>query len=607
MKKRISIFSIATLLLTFTSCEDWLDMPSDVQFDSSTIFESVDRAEMALMGAYASTFNLELLYQFAMGTDELFSTESNSKSRFANYEYVVSEVPSSTYTSMYKSIEYANVCIKGLNEMTASDESEQKQIDAMIGEAYAIRAMCYLNIVRFFGDVPYSTVPVADLGTFVSSRVSRDTIYDGCIADLQKAVELIPWKSAGMVSTTERFTKNAAYGMLARVALYAAGYSLRFDLETYAESSLQLSQRSDAARIKELYKIAADACKAVISQNENSLLSSYEQVFRDLAEGAYNQETMYEFALYGANSSDVRNGYTNGMFCHTNSMFMKAEPQMAAMPNYYYAFEEADLRRDVTIANYGITDENIRQMNPYGHLTIGKFRVNWKSEVGTAASRRDINVPLLRYSDVLLMYAEALNEYNGSPTAEAIAAYEEVRTRGFGGDRSLIGTTPTTYQDFRDAIIEERRLELGFEHLRRTDLVRWGIAYEKLTEAKQDLIDMANRSGNYTDIDCYRAYLPEEATTFNDPVVAVEFISYKAEPDAAEKARLEQEGYVLVNMFDTGAGTSGTNGDRVFSQDAAWIEGLFAGLRKNRTELVPLNTTMMDENPGLVGQQHPAY
>lgn len=84
-----------------------------------------------------------------------------------------------------------------------------------------------------FGDVPYSTVPVLDMTTFSSSRVDRDEIYDGIIADLQEAVEVLPWYSEGFFSTPERISKNAAYGLLARTALYAAGYALHWDLNTY--------------------------------------------------------------------------------------------------------------------------------------------------------------------------------------------------------------------------------------------------------------------------------------------------------------------------------------------------------------------------------------
>lgn len=134
----------------------------------------------------------------------------------------------------------------------------------------AIRAYAYWNIVRFYGDVPYTDIPTSDLTTFSSSRVSRDTIYDHCVRDLQQAIDLLPWQSEGMVSTPERFTKNSAYGILARVALYAAGYSLRWDLSTvpYNASTVRIAQREDKARIHELYQIAADACKAVITQKK---------------------------------------------------------------------------------------------------------------------------------------------------------------------------------------------------------------------------------------------------------------------------------------------------------------------------------------------------
>ena len=232
MKKIMNILGIsAAMLLVFTSCEDWLDMPSESKADSSTVFETVGRAEMTVMGGYSWLHTQELGYQLLMGTDESASTESNSKYNVANYDYTnTSSMLSSTYTNMYKAIEYANVCIKNLPEMNVSD-GEKKKVDALLGEALAIRAYAYWNIVRFYGDVPYTNIPTVDLTTFSSSRVSRDTIYDHCIGDLKRAIELLPWKSEGMVATPERFTKNSAYGILARVALYAAGYSLRWDLK----------------------------------------------------------------------------------------------------------------------------------------------------------------------------------------------------------------------------------------------------------------------------------------------------------------------------------------------------------------------------------------
>jgi len=605
MKKVLYILGV-TFALTFSSCEDWLDMPSETKFDSTTIFETIGRAEMAVVGCYASTFNREFYYQLGMGTDECISTEgdTNSKNQIANYVYSTSNVPSSTYTAMYTGIEYANVCIKGLSQMTGSNDAEQKRIDMLLGEVYAVRAMNYLNLVRFYGDVPYPTIPVADMNTFSSSRVSRDIILDGCIEDLQKAVSLLPWQSEGMVPTVERFTRNAAYGILARVALYAAGYSLRWDLETYSPASVKLAQREDAARIDELYGIAIDACKQVIDQAENELLTNYETVFRDLVNGRYNKESMLEIGQYGTYVNSHATGYTNGMYVHTNSFYGKSQPAMHAIATYWYDFEEGDVRRDVTICNYGITSDNVRQMNTYASNTIGKFRVTWKKEVGNAINKRDINWPMLRYADVLLMYAEALNEFYDGPTQDAINKFEEVRARGYGNDKTIIGATPSDYQGFRNAIINERKLELGFESLRRTDLIRWGIHYESLVEAKQNVIDMANRTGKYTDIDLYRAYKKEVATTFEDPVNAVSFIGYKSEPDAAVKADLAAQGYTLLQMH----GNVALSYAQKLEPDITWVTSLFRGLEKNKVEIIPLHATdIIDINPGLAGQQHPLY
>ena len=240
------LYNISIVLLSgamLTSCKKFLDRKNEASFDSESTFENSSKAEMAVLGIYPFSFNRELYYQFGMGTDECISTEgnTNSKNQFSNYVYSPDITPTDTYTSMYKAIEYANVCIKNLPGIKPVDDADQKKINILLGESYALRAMSFLNVVRFFGDVPYPTIPVADAGTFASSRVSRDSVYDGCVADLQKAITLLPWKSEGMVPTPERFTKNAAYGILARTALYAAGFSLRWDLKTYAASSVKLA------------------------------------------------------------------------------------------------------------------------------------------------------------------------------------------------------------------------------------------------------------------------------------------------------------------------------------------------------------------------------
>ncbi len=658
MKKTLNTLGILAVSLAFASCQDWLDMPSESRADSSSIFATVSRAEMTVVGAYAYLHTQELGYQLLMGTDESSSTESNSKYYMSNYDYTnVTGMLSSTYTTMYKAIEYSNVCIKNLPQMKGANESEQKKIDALLGESLAVRAYAYWNLVRFFGDVPYTDVPTSDLATFSSSRVSRDTIWDNCVADLQRAIELLPWKSEGMVATSERFTKNAAYGILARVALYAAGYSLRWDLDKipYEKSTVRIAQRDDAARVRELLQIAADACKEVIDKGENALLDDYDQIFRDLATKGYNNETMLEYGWYGPNSPDVRTGYTNGIATSgTSATFGKGGSQMVAMPTLYFEFDEGDQRRDVSVCNYGIGSDDDLEMSTYLGASVGKYRIDWMKGRGTSDSRRDINFPLLRYSDVLLMYAEALNELNNGPTPEAAKALEDVRLRAFRKDGSKAGIAPAGYEEFRNAVIKERKLELSNESLRKSDLTRWGILYEHLTAEKDKLYQLARREGQYAGVDVYRAYkkvkgvlenpvigLPYvamdnadiaslglstesvetlkvindnskgylETTFYEDKATGKVYFTKDAVPAGVETA---EAAYTILNMFGCHSvkNRGGLSVEDVegYASKNTWIEDMFYGLQKNMVEILPLNTTsIIDVNPGLKDQQHPCY
>lgn len=661
MKNILNIVGAAALLWSAASCEDWLDMPSESKADSSSVFSSVSRAEMAVVGAYYYLHTQELGYQLLMGTDESVSTESNSKYNVSNYDYTAtSTMLSSTYTNMYTAIEYANVCIRNLPEMSVS-ESEEATVNVLLGECYAIRGYAYWNIMRWYGDVPYQDVPTSELTTFSSSRVSRDTIYDRCIADLQRAVELLPWRSESTLATTpERFTKNAAYGILARVALYAAGYSLRWDLSTvpYDASTCRVAQRDDQSRITELYQIAADACREVISRGENYLLDDYDQIFRDLGNQTYNWESMFEYGWFGANSADVRTGYTNGIPTSgtDNVELGKGGSQMMAMPTFYFEYEEGDQRRDVAICNYGLNlsdNNNSYQMNTYAGMGVGKYRINWKTSRGTSDSRRDINWPILRYADVLLMYAEALNELNNGPTAEAISAVRDVRLRAFENDESKIGTIPTGYDDFRDFIIQERKLELAHEGLRKSDLARWGILVSHLTEEKEKLVRLANREGEYADIAPYWAYKLTSVPTLDDPTIALEHIEmtegdvaailtgdelstlhimnsnsggyvettfyedesgnvYYTEPSGISTTPVS---YTILNMFGIHTikqkGNLSTQDIDGVADNNSWITGntgVFYGMKENMVEILPFNTTnIIDVNPGLAQQQHPCY
>ncbi len=153
---------------------------------------------------------------------------------------------------------------------------------------------------------------------------------------------------------------------------------------------------------------------------------------------------------------------------------------LVALLNYFYAFDSTDTRREVTVTLYSIVATNIKALRRLAELTDGKFRKDWRNPLlsGTALNP-EYNWLMIRFSDVLLMFAEAENELN-EPTAGAISAFEEVRKRAYKGNETKIGKTPTDKVSFFDAIANERYLEFGSEGIRKFDLIRWNLLDQKL-------------------------------------------------------------------------------------------------------------------------------
>jgi hypothetical protein len=175
------------------------------------------------------------------------------------------------------------------------------------------------------------------------------------------------------------------------------------------------------------------------------------------------------------------------------------------LPNFFYAFDSVDTRRDVTITHYQVpTASNIKGFRRLGELNTGKYRRDWRVPLlpGNVLNV-GYNWVLIRFSDVLLMYAEAVNEINGGPTGAAISAFEEVRKRAYRGNTSLIGATPTDKAGFFNAITNERYLEFGHEAIRKYDLIRWNLLATKLAETKTKIQQIRDRVAPYNNVPQY--------------------------------------------------------------------------------------------------------
>lgn len=683
IRKKLILLSAVVLSLGMVSCSDWLEMPSKTSADRETVFINEDAAELFVVGCYRGIVPTELYYQLAAGETITHSCEdgttNNSKYNICNWSYDASSPYTVTtlYSEEYGAIESTNIAIKELGEMP---ETEKR--NSLLGEALALRAFAYWNLISYYGDVPAIFQPLEDLDQeigFYPKRTSRDVIYDQIVKDLQYAAEKMPWFEESGLATTERLSKQSALALLARVSLYAGGYSLRWNLETNDPATLKVSRRDDDTRVREFYQIADKACSDIIAHHANSLVqtegdkSGFQNLWYNFCQRKFaglNKEIMWSLAQYGTTTNSKF-----GLYAHPGTRGGKYGSRKAMqfiLPTYYLSFEEGDTRRDVTCAPYSIYfleggsngDTWVDVATTYSCIMSGKFRIPWCVEPASAADKRNLNIPILRYSDVLLMYAETQNYLNNAPTQAAKDALQEVRNRAGVGSLYI----PSDKQGFEDALVQERKWEFGGELFLRTDLIRMGRIANELATARQEMKDLSDRKNKYANVPIYRLYkFQKDGQNYGDPFLTLDYIEVfddeevkiiksiptKKEDYAGYQAKLaeilKKHGVVVgngdkwypVNMFE--AYTSSFNGNArkavgfgkgfnqlqigniIYTKPTGsaenagtypdWIEaadgsdGLYYGYKENCSELLPFANKStghpLVDNPNLT--QHPGY
>lgn len=684
-KKKLVILSVMALSMGMTSCADWLEMPSYTSADSETVFKNEEAAELFVTGCYRGIIPTELVYQLMAGETVTHSSEdgttNNGKYNICNWFYDSTSPYTVTtlYNEEYSAIEATNIAIKTLNLMP-----ETTKRNSLLGEALALRAFAYLNLISIYGDVPANWEPLEDMdpdaeSTFYPKRTSRDVIYDRIVSDLQTAANYMPWFEESGFATTERLTKQSTLALLARVALYAGGYSLRWNLETNDPATLKVSRRSDEARVRELYQIADKACSDIIEHGQNSLvqaeggMSGFQNLWYNYCQRKFtslNKEILFSLAQYGATTNSKF-----GLYAHPGTRggtYGSRKAMQFILPTYYLSFEEGDARRDVTCTSYSIyfleggasNDTWVDVGTTYSCIMSGKFRIPWCVAPESDANKRNVNIPIIRYSDVLLMYAETQNYLNGAPTQPAKDALKEIRDRAGVGSLPI----PTDPQEFEDALAQERKWEFGGELSLRTDLIRMGRIAKELAATKQAMKDLSDRKNKYADVSVYRLYkFHKDAQTYGDTFLAIDYIDLtddneiavakavptnKAEYDAFQTKLAEivrahgiavnaGDKWYPVNMFEAYTSTFNGNarkavgfgkgfnalqiGKIIYMNPTGsaenggkypdWIEaadgsdGLYYGYKENCSELLPFAAKSaghpLVDNPNLT--QHPGY
>ena len=349
------------------------------------------------------------------------------------------------WQDVYKTINAANVVI----EKVPSIQMDELKKNHLVAEAHFIRAMMYFEAVKLFGSVPLLLEPTSNLDNAYASRTAEETVYETIIADLKLAEEHL---SESFRVGKGRPEPQSATALLSKVYLTKGDYDLAAQ---YAKSIIESGKYFLWEDFADIFKIS--------NMNKGEIIFAV-NFSGTLSQGFKPNQYLVRLLPPGLDKNGEGPENAHGWEVPTEDL--------------YNSFNPLDRRREVTfITSYTYSDGTTETFEPH----ISKF---WDREVEPRGNTTDSDVIYLRYADVLLIYAEALNEANRGPTPEAYDAINMVRKRArFNGiieQDILPDLAGLDYEGFRDAILDERRWEFVMEGQRWNDLVRMGKLVEKV-------------------------------------------------------------------------------------------------------------------------------
>lgn len=465
---------VVALTVTLFGCEDWLLEPSpgvtelkDFFSEGKAAVQSVNAAYTPLMWEFNNTYYPEWFIGDVVSDDALKGGQSIGD---MSVVYDMENFKTTTnntylldfYRCQYQGIGRCNLILEEVPDMPVDTALTVTLKQRLLGEAKFLRALYYYRLVRVFGGVPKIDFVINSTNEWKQPRATADSIYQFILSDLKSANQLLWKKSQYTSKDLGRATKGAAQAMLLKTYLTIHNYS---QAKSWGDS--------------------------ILLSNEYSLVNTYGDNFT--LEGENGPESVFEVQYMEEPTSDYGqgNGFTRGTF---SVIIMRSRSSKAGgwgfnkpTQNLYNEYEAGDPRRDETIL-----DPSEYMENPAQETYLGTKFLNKKyamldktgNYIGLAhATRAPINMKMIRYADVLLMYAEACCETNTMDRGKW--ALEEVRKRARSGNASILPAFPygpyaDNQTDLRKAIRHERRVELAMEGHRWFDLVRWGVAKETM-------------------------------------------------------------------------------------------------------------------------------
>ena len=480
------LFFAALASLGFTACSDFLDVDSVSKYDSEGVFGEKTEINRALNGVYAKLMSGDFygdayFTKFVFNSDVEFTTNTsdvatNNSFRRFDGNSTASDVEK-FWNAAYSGVEYANNFVYYL-ERSPLYSTEDAEIMQMMGEAKVIRAMFFHDLVTYFGDIPFTFEPASVVENYVMPIVSRDEVYKTLIEDLKSIAPYMKF-AANLSNGVERASKEFCWSMIARMAMHAGGYSLRPDTDNPAN----FGKMERPANYKDLYKTALAYCDSVISSATHTLSLPYYRVFVNECNYVVNSNDDPIFEIPFAKETSGNVGYVHGPKSELyegstsgDNIWGEAKSSAALSAFYRFMFDPEDARRDYLNGLWGYLYNGEPTISVSYTVYNNKWSKLWSTSGNPeSAGNTGINFPYMRYTDVLLMYAEAANELNDGPTDAAKAALRQVRQRAFTNPEkidSYIESMSGSKDDFLKAVLDERKFEFAGENMRWKDLVR---------------------------------------------------------------------------------------------------------------------------------------
>ncbi|MEN7546307.1 RagB/SusD family nutrient uptake outer membrane protein [Rapidithrix thailandica] len=475
--KNLWLAGMASLCILLTSCDpDLLDTQPENKYVESNFWKSKEAAYAALTACYAPLGysgvyggDATPLWEETATPNSYNETNSMSFNALASGQHSASTggVISSRWNHCYSGIGRCNTLLARIDEVEMDEEEKVR----MKGEAHFLRALYYFILRTYYGDAPLVLDPPvrehSDLPRTPASEVIQQVL-----TDLETASDVLPWSYGS--SDLGRVTKGAAMALKARVLFY--------------EASPLFNPQNDMNR----WKTAMEAAKAVMDVADEAgydLYPDYRALF--LPENEHNEEVIFDVQFIypdGGNSFDLicrqyntnaplldlANAYLmeDGLPSDLSPLFDAANPYENRDPRFYATVVfpgDTFMGEEVSETRFAITGFGQKKYSIYDEEAAPADKADLKSK------QSETNYIVLRYADILMMYAEAKNEFSG-PDAEVYAALNALRTRV----GMPVLNSGHSQQEMREVIRHERRIEFAGEGLYYNDIRRWMIAEQVL-------------------------------------------------------------------------------------------------------------------------------